>query len=64
MPPDPPRWSRAFGVRFAPPKKEGLATPLNDDETEFVLIGSRQQLAKVKIDAIHVDDCVTPYLAQ
>ena len=48
-----------------PPKKEGLATPLiYDDETEFVLIGSRQQLAKVKIDAIHVDDCVTPYLAQ
>ena len=28
MPPDPPRWSRAFGVRFAPPKNEGLATPL------------------------------------
>ena len=37
---------------------------LNDDKTEFVLVGSRQQLAKVNIDALHVGDCVTPYLAQ
>ena len=27
---------------------------LNDDKTEFVLIESRQQLAKVNIDALHV----------
>ena len=33
---------------------------LNDDKTEFVLVGSRQQLAKVNIDAFHVGDCVTP----
>ncbi|CAB4021206.1 Hypothetical predicted protein, partial [Paramuricea clavata] len=33
---------------------------LNDGKTEFVLIGSRQQLAKVNIDALHVGDCVTP----
>ena len=33
---------------------------LNDDKTGFVLIGSRQQLAKVNIDALHVGDCVTP----
>ena len=31
-----------------------------DDKTEFVLIGSRQQLAKVNIDSLQVGDCVTP----
>jgi hypothetical protein len=33
---------------------------LNANKTEFVLIGYRQQLAKVNIDALNVGDCVTP----
>ena len=31
---------------------------LNDVKTEFVVIGTRQQLAKVSIDALRVGDCV------
>ena len=30
------------------------------DKTVLVVMGSRQQLAKVNIDALHVGDCVTP----
>ena len=29
---------------------------LNDEKTEFVVIGTRQQLAKVNIDALRVGD--------
>ena len=29
---------------------------LNDDKTEFVIIGTRQQLAKVNIDSLTVGD--------
>ena len=31
---------------------------LNDGKTEFVVIRTRQQLAKVNIDALRVGDCV------
>ena len=31
---------------------------LNDDKTEFLMIGSKQQLAKVNIDRILIGDCV------
>ena len=31
---------------------------LNDVKTEFLVIGTRQQLAKVSIDALGVGDCV------
>jgi len=32
---------------------------LNDDKTEFIIIGTRQQLAKVKIESIRVGDSTT-----
>ena len=32
---------------------------LKDDKTEFVIIGSKQQLAKVNIDHILTGDCIT-----
>ena len=31
---------------------------LNDDKTEFLMIGTKQQLAKVNIDHILTGDCV------
>ena len=31
---------------------------LNDDKTEFLMIGTKQQLAKVNIDHILIGDCV------
>ena len=30
---------------------------MNDEKTEFMIIGTRQQLAKVEIEHIHVGDC-------
>ena len=30
---------------------------LNDDKVEFLLVGSRKQLAKVSIDSVSVGDC-------
>ena len=30
---------------------------LNDDKTEFLLVGSRKQRAKLSIDSIRVGDC-------
>ena len=38
--------------------REDMLWRLNDDKTEFLLIGSRQQLAKVSIDSIKVGDAV------
>ena len=32
---------------------------LNDDKTEFIIIGTRQQLAKVNIDSLQVGDSGT-----
>ena len=32
---------------------------LNDDETEFIIIGTRQQLAKVNIESMRVGDSTT-----
>ena len=32
---------------------------LNDDETEFIVIGTRQQLAKVNIESMRVGDSTT-----
>ena len=31
---------------------------LNDDKTEFLMIGTKQQLAKVNVDHILIGDCV------
>ena len=31
---------------------------LSDDKTEFLMIGTKQQLAKVNIDHILIGDCV------
>ena len=32
---------------------------LNDDKTEFIIIGTRRQLAKVNIDSLRVGDSTT-----
>ena len=32
---------------------------LNDDKTEFIIIGTRQQLAKVNIESMRVGDSTT-----